>query len=228
MKKIVYSFLLCLIITKLNSQINIGIKAGVNISNLQLSSAGQPINQSSNAIGSPTSMPNNSTLTAPYFGVYSDFKLNQKLILRPEIIYSSEGGNEKLGIYDHPAGSINGTFLGFQNLPNHINLVQIPLTFKYNVVDNLNLLLGPQFGFVISHSSNTYPPKSSNIAMQFGSTYSFPMIPLEVEIKYNLGLSKIKNPPKTNINGYSYDNSEKLNVIQIGFGYKLKQNYLKK
>ena len=228
MKKIIFILALSLLFTNLYSQIKIGIKAGMNISNLQLASSGQTINQSSNATDAPTKIPNNSSLSAPYFGFYSDFKINKKLVLQPEILYSSEGGNEKAGIYNESPGSYNNRFLGYQNLPNHINLIQVPLTLKYNVIDNFNLLFGPQFGFVISHTKNSYPPKSSNFSIQLGGTYLLPKIPVELEIKYALGLNKITDPPKGNYNGYTYDNSEKLNVLQIGFGYIFKHNHLKK
>ena len=205
-----------LVVIKLNSQIPIVIKIGLNVSNLKLASAGAPIPQSPGYTGSPTQVISPATLIAPYFGVYTNFQLSKKITFQPELIYSMEGSIEHNGMYQSTGGNTY-TFLGYTNDPHRINKIDFNFIGKYKMLNHFDFLTGPQLGYVLSgYVTNKLP-----IAWQFGGSYKFLKVPLNVEIKYALGLGNIVSARPYTSNGISYDESEKLNVIQVGLNYNL-------
>ncbi|WP_146191815.1 outer membrane beta-barrel protein [Algibacter marinivivus] len=119
-----------------------------------------------------------------YLGVFfTDINLSEKFELQPE--------------------------LNFLAIKDDLNQLQAPILAKYEVADKLNLVAGPNLGFLLDAPDGI---KSFNIGFDLGATYDITEKIL-VSARYNKGLSNLQ---ENSVGG----SSVKLNNIQIGVGYK--------
>lgn len=142
-------------------------------------------------------------------GVFSNLPISEKLVFRPELIYSTQGLDyeaEIADVFESPSTIKSGV--------NKENLLNIPLLIKFYLTEELNISLGPQVGFIINNDNrfviedNIISFKeakdkinfSGNIGLGYDLTNK-----LDVGFRYNFGI--------TEINGF------KNSIIQLNIGY---------
>ena len=190
MKKILLFAIMASATTFAGAQVKFGAKAGLNLSNVNVSPA----------------EPGVSYKIAPGFnaGLLANISLPGKFSLQPEVVYSSQG--TKMTSPDGD-GNIN---LGYVN---------VPVLVKYKTASGLFIEAGPQAGFLLSAKAKSSGVstdikdsfKSTDISGVFGIGYMSPLN-IGVDARYNLGLSNLdKNSISTS--------TAKNGVIQIGVFY---------
>lgn len=177
------------------SNINIGLKAGVNIANQKGTGLDYSVD--------------NKSIVGFLLGGYLNYFLSEPVAVQVEIIYSQKGsdwtevdfsGKDKLGYID------------------------IPLLIRYQIIKYLNLHAGPQFGFLMSAKSkydDGYEEdakkyfKSADVGLVLGAEANLP-IKINITIRYIAGLSNIATE--------EFGNTWKNNVFQISVGYRILGN----
>ena len=192
MKKFVISAIAIIVFNSTKAQIQFGLKAGVNIATLTLSS---------DVSGSGESLSSKTDFNA---GILASVPLFNSFTLQPEINYSGQG-----------AKGSDGTTTTTVNY----NYINVPVLFKFNHSSGLFAETGPQIGFLISANAKA-GGQSVDIKDQISSTdfswcfslgYKLSDIPLGIDLRYNLGLS---NTVKASGEGTS-----KNSVFQFGIFY---------
>jgi hypothetical protein len=170
-----------------SAQIQFGVKAGVNLSNLKLS-------------GGPSGI-TFSTRTDFCGGVLVSVPLFKSFSLQPEIVYSSQGA------------SFNDSNV---NVKINYGYVNVPALFKYQHSSGLFAETGPQIGFLLSANDKingeTSDAKNSTQTIDFswifGIGYRLPL-GLGIDARYNLGLTNISK-------NSAVDGTVKNSVFQFG------------
>ncbi len=193
-------------------QVELGVKGGVNFSNINSSSAVVAV------YGEQTGY---------HAGAYAMFKFG-KAAIQPEVLYSSEGQQYK---YSQP---------GFPQLNSTFNYINVPLLLKIYVTDWLNLQAGPQFGFLLNSKGYLYgynqsgPPvvtyqsldhyvQGFNTSIAIGAGVDLPF-GLNFSLRYNGGVRDINNLTGQYSQGVSSSfgtSAAKTEVFQISVGYRL-------
>lgn len=173
-----------------------GVKAGMNISGL------------TNADGI-MGMGNSKMKPSIYLGLFAEFPLYTDFIaVQPELIYSRQGNRYESGgvkVWDR------------------VNYLNIPVMFKFYVLEKLSVDVGPQFGFRLNAKTKikngstekhslTDDFKGLDLSFGMGASYKINET-IDVSFRYNLGLTK----------AYKYKNDGdkvKNSVIQLGAGYR--------
>jgi hypothetical protein len=148
--------------------LGLGIKAGVNIANQDISASYSA--ETSSQIGF-------------HGGVFVVFMFTEKMGIQPELLYSTGGSEVDI------AGDIYAEKLGY---------IILPVLFRYNINDMFCLHAGPQFGFLVSAEEEFNGDtedikddfKGSDIAASFGVEVDLP-IKLGIGARYALGLTDI-------------------------------------
>jgi len=168
----------------------VGLRAGLNLANQSISASGVSVSPDMRV----------SFLA----GIYAKIMVTGKVGVQPELFYSLMGA--KWPDQGFGAETIKTDYL------------TLPVFFRYNVTDNFHLLVGPQFGILMSangtDNSGTQDIKdqlkSSDFSGVVGAGLDFG--PLNAGLRYNFGLSNINN---------SGGSTVKNNVFQIVAGFKL-------
>jgi len=154
-----------------------GIKVGVNFSQLHVNT---------NDFGSG----NSDSRTGFFIGGVATIEISEKFHFQPELLYSSEGGD-------------NVAF-------DYINL---PLMGKYYAADGFNLQFGPQLGYLLSVDGETDLEGANRLmlGLNFGVGYDinenfFTMA------RYDLGLSSL-------VDDSTIDSSQKSFQIGVGYRF---------
>jgi Outer membrane protein beta-barrel domain len=192
MKKLFVFAIAVTILSHVEAQVQFGIKAGLNIASLSLSS---------DLSGSGESVKSKTDFNA---GVLASIPLFNSFTLQPEINYSGQG-----------AKGSDGTTTSTLNY----DYINIPVLFKFNHSSGLFAETGPQIGFLISANAKTdgqsedikNETSSTDFSWCFGLGYKITEMNLGIDIRYNLGLS---NTIKTSGVGTS-----KNSVFQFGIFY---------
>lgn len=139
MKKIIFGALMLCSITTFAQQAKFGVKAGLNIANL----AGDYPATSGDYFTIETS-----AITSFHFGGFVEFQLNEKIRFAPELLLSVQGNViETKGTPWNPPTQTYQTVSFTQNPK--LTYINIPVMFKYEVLNKLHLELGPQIGFLL-------------------------------------------------------------------------------
>jgi len=177
MKKLMILLLMIVFSVQTFSQgLDFGIKAGMNFAN----------------ITDATGLTNK---TGFVVGVFAGVKLNDKLGVQGDLLYSQQGA-------EFDAGEID------------LNYVIIPIVIKYYITESLNLQAGPQFGFVVDDNikevvNGISEAESFDLSAVIGAGFEFPF-GIRVSGRYNIGLTDImklgdgKNAVATVAVGYSF------------------------
>ncbi|MDR0196475.1 MAG: PorT family protein [Myroides sp.] len=183
--------------------VKIGVKGGLNISNL-------------------TNTTHGSSLTGFHIGGVAEIFVNQKFSIQPEILFSYQGS-----AYDGPY-MLDNKLVNIDS-KTELGYINIPVMAKYYIVKGLNLQVGPQFGFLTNAKykidsatllGHPLPIEDSNVSIKdayntfdfginFGAGYELP-VGVFFDARYNVGL--------TNVN--KYGNSSNNGVFQLSVGYK--------
>jgi hypothetical protein len=196
-----------------SKKIEIGLKAGLNYSNLTAKSEWV------------TSF---NWLIGFQFGGYATIRSN-KFAFQPEIVFSRQGQNFN--------------FYSRNNLTTELNYLNIPLVLKYYLIKNLNLQIGPQLGLLTSASGYVYNTSSRAVTKQsvdaLIESTDFSLITgvgwelpfgFNLTARYNIGFSDISKYSGSAIpsgtipyNGTTPIGTErtKNKVIQFSIGYKI-------
>jgi Outer membrane protein beta-barrel domain len=192
MKKAIILMIAITAFSGLKAQLQLGIKAGLNIASLSLT----------NVLGSGESK---SSLTSFNGGLFASLPIAESLSVQPEINYSMQGTNLDL---EGDKGSLNYDYLN------------IPVLIKYNHESGLFAETGPQAGFLLSAKAKSggtsYDVKdgvqSFDFSWALGLGYKLHDLGLGIDVRYNFGLTNtIKDP----FNGSSAKNG----VFQIDLFY---------
>lgn len=153
--------------------------------------------------------------TGFHVGAVAEIKFNEKFSIQPEVLYSAQGAKF----------TNNNSEVKWNN-----DYINIPIMFKYYLVDGFSVEAGPQVGFLTkAEQEGTFGGytgttdvkdnyKSVDFGVNFGLAYDLPS-GLFVNARYNLGLSKIGEDytiGNTTFEAADHKNS----VIQVGLGYK--------
>jgi hypothetical protein len=132
-------------------------------------------------------------LFAFHFGLYGQFGLSEALTLQPEVLYYGAGAKS-----------------GDDDLK--INYLAIPVMFKYNVGETLNIQAGPQLGLLMGTDPSELKDalKGTDFGLNLGLGAGFGKF--SVDARYSIGLANIYDGDEVEI---------KNNVIQISLGYQL-------
>src|SRR5690606_6265830 len=153
--------------------------------------------------------------TGFHVGAVAEIKFNEKFSIQPEVLYSAQGAKF----------TYNNSEVKWNN-----DYINIPIMFKYYLVDGFSVEAGPQVGFLTkaeqegtfggytgtSDVKDNY--KSVDFGVNFGLAYDLSS-GLFVNARYNLGLSKIGEDYK--IGNITFEAADHKNsVVQVGLGYK--------
>jgi hypothetical protein len=170
-----------------DAQIQFGIKAGVNIADLNLS-------------GGPPGFTFNSK-TDFSGGIFASVPLFSSCSLQPEVLYSGQGASFKDSLV---------------TVKVNYGYINVPVLFKYQHSSGLFAETGPQVGFLLSANeksdgqtidtkSNT---QSTDFSWVFGIGYKLAS-GLGIDLRYNLGLVNLAKGAYT-------DGTLKNSVFQFG------------
>lgn len=204
MKKIILTAIAILAFGLTNAQkAQFGIKGGLNVANQNYSVDGFP---------SPSS------IIGFHIGGFVDIKFSDKFSIQPELLYSTQGSKFNLTVNN------NGTDYNTDNVFK-LQYVNIPVMFKYYVVEKFSLEAGPQIGFLTSSKMETTVLgqtvsqnakdffESVDFGLNLGAGYEFTK-KISAGVRYNFGLA---NVAKTD----SGSNDKVTNgVFLVSLGYK--------
>lgn len=116
-------------------EVKFGVKAGLNVS--MLNGGDLSVNQNSDT----------KSKVGFHIGGLAEIKLNPKFSIQPELLYSQEGGN-------------NTYFTNFEGTPYNfdqditLSKINLPIIFKYYVVEGLSIEAGPQLDYIMTAKSD--------------------------------------------------------------------------
>lgn len=180
-----------------------GIKGGLNVANQSASGWGiEPISTS--------------PLISFHIGGFVEIKISDKFSIQPELLYSLLGS--KYSFLLRQTGDPNELTIG--DVVVSLSYINIPVMFKYYVIEKLNLEVGPQIGILISSKENISQSESSyssnndnfepiDFGLNLGGGYDITEN-ISAGVRYNFGLYDVK---KGNV-------ETKNNVLSLSLGYK--------
>lgn len=156
-----------------------------------------------------------------HLGLFVEVPIMDKLSVQPEVVYSTQGDSYSYKNQISVASFTNSLEIEANYKLNYLN---VPIMFKYYVIDGLSIDFGPQIGFLSSSNikgkvtltsgSQTQEKeytidgkdyiKSIDYGLGLGATYKIEAIEgLAISARYNLGLSDISKGEVKNNNGNS-------------------------
>ncbi len=183
-------------------EIKFGAKVGLNVSGLRGDYPAE-IDETKSKIGF-------------HIGGFAEYKINNKFVLQPELLISTQGGSSE--IIEYYGG---GTYFeSFKQTPK-LTYINLPIMLKYLIIKNLSIEFGPQIGYLINAKSkweyvdSTDPSENETIEIDLINDGTYTFVGSTIQIK-----------PKTNrfdfgINvGSSYDITEKF-FVQVRYNLGL-------
>lgn len=205
---VLYVAIVLCILPQVNAQVSIGVKGGVNFTNLRTDGIISSLN------------PNFDALARMQLGLVSEIPLNNKLSFRPEITYSQKGGQTNAAM---------ATSLFELNIPIevearlNINYFELPLNLKYEFTSGKikpYIVGGPTLGY----ASKAYIDPRTNLIISInlpnvdidltddlyqrweiggnlgvGVEYVEGHSKIFTDVRYTAGLSSILNDPILNV-----------------------------
>ncbi len=201
MKKVLLLLVVVFISTVGFSQVKFGIKGGLSTSNV-------------NRTHLSTIDTNYGARTTGVAGVFARFQLKDKLAFQPELLYSMQGV-----FYDDYSWS-NGSD-SRHDYVYKLDYINLPLIFRYYLVEGFSFNLGPQLSYLISakqdgdygtgsNSSSSDTPvddvdvkddfESYDLGLSGGFGYDFDF-GLTLDARYTYGFIKMR--PESSINWHN-------------------------
>jgi hypothetical protein len=184
-------------------QISIGVKGGLNLSNVK-------------NIGSA----NNKTRLGFNSGLITEIAVGKKFIIQPELLYSIKGFKFT------PTTFNSGGTLSF-------NYVSFPLLSGYRITDNFIILLGPEFSFLTSANSRFDGSnhdvlknfRKFDLGIDLGATYNIKN-GFGAELRYSYGFEDLADVTVTDLSGNLIGKRKvgSNRVFQFGLFYKIRKN----
>ena len=194
MKKLLFIVAVLAISMSSFAQTSFGVKAGTNISNINMSGEGISLDTQSK--------------TGLLIGGFANFKLSETFAIQPELLFAQYGYKLDLDL-----GGM--TIEGEESL----NYLAIPVMGKY-YFGGFNIQAGPQLGFLLSAEEDADGEKTDSkdnwngvdFGLNLGVGYDLEM-GLGFDVRYNIGLSN--NIAETD----GTDLTVKNNAFQISLSY---------
>lgn len=176
-----------------------GPKVGINVSNAKYAGEGNPYVDTKSLVGF-------------HVGVFARYLFLRSMAARLELLYSQKGSR-----WDYDGSSYQ----------ERLNYFDVPLLFEYQIIEMLSLVLGPQFGFLMSanqfevdNKDNKFDMKeyynTMDIGLVFGAEVQL-FLNFHLALRYILGLSSATNEE-------SYGEKWKNNMFQVSIGYSFGRN----
>ena len=186
------------------NKIDVGIKAGVNYSTLFFG----------NDVPSEFPASFNGKIGF-HIGGFMRYKFSEKLMLKPELLFSTQGAEYVLNtsgiIIDPNEPSFNNNYKA--DIKENVLLLPIMLDYYFN--PKFDVEFGPQFAYVVSHKITD---NNDNIESWVGSYDKF-----EVDLSLGIGYSfakKYRIGLRYNF-GITERNNRKSSVFQLGLQFKI-------
>jgi len=172
--------------------------------------------------------------TGFHAGIFVEIPITENISIQPEIMYSTQGA-------DFTRGNASGTI--------SYDFVNLPIVFKYYVVEDLSLEAGLQVGYALTgkYEENLSNSKFEvdfikqvnrlNLGLNFGASYNITKN-LVAGLRYNVGLNNLNNdkdesytatyngpndsgnPSEENSRFFFKDFTIKSNTFQLSVGYR--------
>jgi opacity protein-like surface antigen len=128
--------------------------------------------------------------TSFYLGGLVDITVSEKFHVQPELLYSSEGASDDLGV----------------------SYLRLPIMAKFYVADGFSLQAGPELAFKIGAEEDAVDDsiKSLDYGLGVGAGYELTS-GLFFDLRYNLGLANISEDDNFDIKNMG---------LQFGLGYR--------
>ena len=199
-------FLITLNINAQDKQIEFGIKGGLNYSGFIDNNDDDIPADYKGKIGF-------------HLGGFIEFKVSEKVSLRPELLYSQQGSNFTIDGADLNIFSPDPIFVTEIDGEIRESLLLLPVIAEYKLNEKLSLEFGPQFGYSLNREI-----EYDNNPLSFGG-----FLRNDDEEKFEVGISLGLGYSMTDELGislrYNYGIIERQNlntsVIQLGMYYKL-------
>lgn len=196
--------ILCLVTDIANSQ-TLKVTGGVNLMSidtaLESSNDGDPNDDPSD---DPADLPARASI------------INGKTSNNQASFVSKNGTTNETGFYLGLALSDISLFNNFELQPEvrfvavkDFNQIQLPVLLSYNVIEELRVLAGPNFAFLLDAGDGV---KSFNFAADFGLSYNV-TDKISLDARYDMGLTNLLEDGDS-------DNYIKINNIQLGVVYR--------
>ncbi|PTM09940.1 MAG: OmpW family protein [Bacteroidetes bacterium] len=127
-----------------------------------------------------------------YLGVFGEFMVSEKFDIQPELQYVSV--------------SEDGENSGF---------LLIPVLAKYNATEDLSILAGPQFDYLLDDEDGGLNRLGFGIAAGLAYNIDENFV---IDARYSLGLSNRTTDGIEELEGFDFKTT--FNYVQIGLGYK--------
>jgi hypothetical protein len=197
MKKL-YIIITCIILGMTRGiaqdELGVGIKGGLSLATQKTSGAGTNVEVENRFTG--------------HGGAYVNYFLSKKFAVQSELLVSMKGST-----WDDPY------FKGVERL----TYLDIPVLARYQIVRQVNVHAGPQFGFLLSAKNvdeiddvetdvrEFY--KTLDLGLAMGAELNLPKR-INITIRYILGLSTVTEPDQ-------YVDEWKNHVLQVAVGFRL-------
>ncbi|GAB4513631.1 MAG: porin family protein [Allomuricauda sp.] len=193
---------------------NFGVIGGLNYANIR---------------GDRAESINSGWRLAYHLGVFSNISLGDKIAMEPRILFSSKGYNDEIDFAEFDNGISAVPSQRFVKYAHRNNYLTVPLLFKYKLMKNLSLDLGPEIAFLLNskdvitkvdregfYAKGDVPfEDSGDFFLDYGAmagvTYYF-KTNASIQLNYFHGLSDLRR----NLLG---DSTENNSVIQLSLGY---------
>lgn len=148
-------------------------------------------------------------------GAYGELNFSSKWALQPELLF-----NESI---TKSSDQFNSIYHGVSFQQITLNYAAIPILLVYKPVPELSILLGPQYGFLVSQTTNLLPQEpgvkafnKNDLSIVFGGQLNLNKV--KVGLRYSAGLNNICFRTTDTWRQYG---------IQFYLGYQLKDMRLK-
>lgn len=204
---------------KSTAPITFGVKGGMNISSLTDGNEDAYFNYERKAkIGFNA-------------GVFANIPVSDKFSIQPEVMYNGLGSKiESTIFFDIPSARMNGK----ETLS--LSYLSIPLMFQYNIIPDLYVEAGPEFGFLLGGRSKNELTQTSNldgtsstqsysgkIAMYMFNKFNFGIgLGAGYYFTQNLAVTARFTAGITDVYKLNNGDAVRNNALQIGLAYKFK------
>ncbi|MCT2563795.1 porin family protein [Chryseobacterium herbae] len=186
-----------------SNPVTFGVKGGMNVSSL---SKDEGLDDQKSKIGFNA-------------GVFANIPVAESFSIQPEVLYSQYGAKADYTVLGNKFSSST-----------KLDYIAVPVMFQYNLIPNLFVEAGPEFGFLVSaknkiknesngnsSTSDNYKDdlKSFNFGIGLGAGYYF-TDNFGITARYVAGLTDVA---KDRPNG---SDAVKNNTFQVGLAYKFK------
>ncbi|MGG5207583.1 porin family protein [Chryseobacterium sp. MIQD13] len=209
--------------TKSSSPVTFGVKAGLNASTLTQSDDSYDYNS------------NEKMKAGFHAGVFANIPVAEKFSIQPELLFS-QLGSKLTDRYSYYSGSYGFTQEYDYKLT--LNYITLPVMVQYNILPQLYVEAGPEFGLLLSGKSKgdeTYTEISGNSISTTHESFSN-KVPMELYNKFNFGIGigagyyftqNLAATARftagiTNIFKPNEGDAVRNNAFQVGIAYKFK------